>query len=115
MKCVKRVSIRISSSRRERAGMLAMVCASILGRLFHIVKLTYLAILFLCSQEARWINGLIMPVDGGVSELSLCRCVCFTRANPEVSTWQTTAGKADRPALKADTLAEQTSGIPNHA
>ncbi|KAJ9618495.1 hypothetical protein H2203_009092 [Taxawa tesnikishii (nom. ined.)] len=44
------------------------------------------AILFLCSKEARWITGLIMPVDAG-----------------------TTAGKADRPALKADSLAEQNS------
>ncbi|KAF9630219.1 hypothetical protein BFW01_g400 [Lasiodiplodia theobromae] len=41
------------------------------------------AILFLSSKEAKWITGLIMPVDGG-----------------------TTAGRADRPALKADTLAE---------
>jgi NAD(P)-dependent dehydrogenase (short-subunit alcohol dehydrogenase family) len=24
------------------------------------------AILFLCSKEAKWITGLIMPVDGGV-------------------------------------------------
>ncbi|KAH9885921.1 hypothetical protein F4778DRAFT_774182 [Xylariomycetidae sp. FL2044] len=48
------------------------------------------AILFLASKEARWITGLIMPVDGG-----------------------TTAGRADRPALKADTLAEKNTGIPN--
>ncbi|KAK5209490.1 hypothetical protein LTR41_005026 [Exophiala xenobiotica] len=50
------------------------------------------AILFLCSKEARWITGLIMPVDAG-----------------------TTAGKADRPALKADSLAEEMTGIPNKA
>lgn len=24
------------------------------------------AVLFLCSREARWITGLIMPVDAGV-------------------------------------------------
>ena len=29
--------------------------------------LGFTAILFLCSKEAKWITGLIMPVDGGVS------------------------------------------------
>ncbi|KUI63108.1 putative short-chain type dehydrogenase/reductase y4mP [Cytospora mali] len=50
------------------------------------------AILFFCTKEARWITGVIMPVDGG-----------------------TTAGKADRPALKADLLAESMTGVPNSA
>lgn len=77
MKCVKHVSIRTFSSRRERAGMLAMVCPFILTTLFPIADLTFAAILFLCSQEAKWITGLIMPVDGGVSQLSLCRFLCF--------------------------------------
>lgn len=27
------------------------------------------AILFLCSKEARWITGVIMPVDAGVSRI----------------------------------------------
>ncbi|KAK4547834.1 hypothetical protein LTR36_010553 [Oleoguttula mirabilis] len=48
------------------------------------------AIRFTCSREARWITGLIMPVDAG-----------------------TTAGKAGRPALKADTLAETNFDASN--
>ncbi|KAI1742795.1 hypothetical protein F4680DRAFT_411755 [Xylaria scruposa] len=49
------------------------------------------AILFLSDKVAAgWITGLIMPVDGG-----------------------TTAGKADRPALKEDTLASCNTGISN--
>ncbi|KAI7577701.1 hypothetical protein KC316_g10186 [Hortaea werneckii] len=47
------------------------------------------AILFLCNKESKWITGLVMPVDGG-----------------------TTAGKADRPALKADTLAAERTAKP---
>lgn len=27
-----------------------------------------IATLFLCSKEARWITGLIMPVDAGVNK-----------------------------------------------
>ncbi|KAJ7152712.1 hypothetical protein C8R43DRAFT_1003385 [Mycena crocata] len=46
------------------------------------------AILFLASREARWITGVIFPVDGG-----------------------TTAGNANRPALKEDTLAAEKAQV----
>ncbi|KAG6358503.1 hypothetical protein INS49_014387 [Diaporthe citri] len=46
------------------------------------------ATLFLCSKEARWITGLLMPVDAG-----------------------TTAGRPDRPALEEDTLAQHKSDV----
>lgn len=68
-------------------------------------------ILFLCSKEAKWITGLIMPIDGGVSfpELwVLLELLCTDYLGS-----QTTAGKADRPALKADVLAEINTQIPN--
>ncbi|KAJ7624725.1 hypothetical protein FB45DRAFT_924091 [Roridomyces roridus] len=45
------------------------------------------AILFLVSREARWITGVIFPVDGG-----------------------TTAGNPNRPALGEDTLAKESLG-----
>lgn len=48
--------------------MLVMVW-SFSSELFSKVRFTdagYIAILFLCSKEAKWITGLIMPVDGGV-------------------------------------------------
>ncbi|KAI3400386.1 hypothetical protein diail_3403 [Diaporthe ilicicola] len=48
------------------------------------------ATLFLCSKEARWITGIVMPVDAG-----------------------TTAGRPDRPALAEDTLAGKDSDGPS--
>ncbi|RMZ01942.1 hypothetical protein D0862_06187 [Hortaea werneckii] len=68
------------------------------------------AILFLCGKESKWITGLVMPVDGGV------RYTYGTPMETNLSVGshatQTTAGKADRPALKADTLAAETTAKP---
>jgi hypothetical protein len=72
-------------------------------------RLNPVTILFLASKEAGWITGLIMPVDGGVSSLNL-HTTTWAAAN---TLPQTTAGKADRPALKADKLAEANIGIQN--
>lgn len=52
--------------------MLAMVRPLHSIEIFPVLVLTHTAILFLSSQEAKWITGLIMPVDGGVSNCSLC-------------------------------------------
>lgn len=54
--------------------MLAMVRPLHSIEIFPVLGLTHTAILFLCSQEAKWITGLIMPVDGGVSNI-LCAVV----------------------------------------
>lgn len=69
--------------------------------------LTPLAILFLCSKEAKWITGVCLPVDAGVSFFN------FFPAQDRADSIQTTAGKSDRPALSADSLAAQNTGIPN--
>jgi hypothetical protein len=51
-----------------------------------------------------------MPVDAGVSPFR----ICTTTLSIELSNAsQTTAGKSDRPALKEDTLAAETSSIRN--
>ncbi|KAF7349440.1 Short-chain dehydrogenase reductase sdr [Mycena sanguinolenta] len=50
------------------------------------------AILFLASREARWITGVIFPVDGG-----------------------TTAGNPNRPSLKEDTLAAEKTASSSAA
>ncbi|KAI6895916.1 MFS general substrate transporter [Hortaea werneckii] len=68
------------------------------------------AILFLCGKESKWITGLVMPVDGGV------RYTYGTPIETNLSVGshatQTTSGKADRPALKADTLAAEKAAKP---
>jgi hypothetical protein len=53
-----------------------------------------------------------MPVDGGVSDFS-GRVVVARSIVHQLISLQTTAGRADRPALTADTLAEKNTGIPN--
>lgn len=54
-----------------------------------------------------------MPVDGGVSFLFFAfLTIMVGKADLSFFPMQTTAGKADRPALKADTLAEQNTAIP---
>ena len=86
-----------------------MVCfKSLYGVVNHSADVRRSAILFLCSKEAGWITGLIMPVDAGVS-----RHAWQQQFNDSANIKQTTAGKADRPALKEDNLAATNSGIPN--
>jgi NAD(P)-dependent dehydrogenase (short-subunit alcohol dehydrogenase family) len=46
---------RSARRRRHRAGRPRRVCADIAP-----------AVLFLCSDGARWINGANLPVDGGL-------------------------------------------------
>lgn len=78
-----------------------------------VINIESAAILFLCSKESKWITGLIMPVDGGVSFLFFAfLTIMVGKADLSFFPMQTTAGKADRPALKADTLAEQNTAIP---
>lgn len=66
------------------------------------------AILFLSSKEARWITGLIMPVDAGVSITVPHgpgnRPSLYPGSRVE---YQTTAAIVGRPALLADTLADK--------
>ncbi|CBF78495.1 SDR family NAD(P)-dependent oxidoreductase [Aspergillus nidulans FGSC A4] len=39
------------------------------------------AILFLCSKEAKWITGLIMPVDGGCSLSTFCKDIMVSKSS----------------------------------
>jgi hypothetical protein len=88
----------------------------ILIRVDHLVwnshGCTDVAILFLCSKEAKWITGIVLPIDAGVSSLLIKIDVPKFSLTREIHS-QTTAGRADRPALKADTLAENNTGISN--
>ncbi|CAH0037504.1 unnamed protein product [Clonostachys rhizophaga] len=85
---------RINQNLMKKEGTGWDVGYGLLNSFAHLLKrglLTVLsAILFLSSKETGWITGLIMPVDGG-----------------------TTAGNADRPALKADDLAAKNTGVSN--
>lgn len=69
MTCARPVSTRICSNKKERVGMLATVGAFYLSNFIRISVFIedVAAILFLASKEAKWITGLVMPVDGGVS------------------------------------------------
>ncbi len=47
----------------------------------------HVAILFLASKEARWITGLIMPVDGGVRapSIPICHVIFLLTGNPAIN------------------------------
>lgn len=45
---------------------------------FRKTDVVFSAILYLVSKEARWITGVILPVDGGVSSTTRTLCTGFT-------------------------------------